>query len=354
MTTERTQPINSNILKACRGEPVSRVPIWIMRQAGRYLPEFLALRADNDFFTVCRTPELCAEITLQPLRRFDLDAAILFSDILVIPQILGMDVQMVKGVGPVLDDPINTPEKFKERITYEPEMLSRVDYIDDCIAEVLKLLDNKVPLIGFAGAPWTLMCYMIEGKGSKSWPTAQSWLHKHKEEAKELIDLIARVVADFLIKQIRAGVHLVQVFESWGDELSPKNFRKYELPALKYIAETVKRETNNEVPIILFIKGVSYLYEELEDSEYDALSIGWTIAPEEARARSTKTLQGNLDPSVLFDTPENIKEEVHEMISRFGPQKYIANLGHGLWPTHDPDHVGAFVDAVHSYEIQNE
>ena len=339
---------NDTILRAARGDETEYAPVWIMRQAGRYLPEYRAKRAMEEFFTVVRTPELAAEITLQPIDRFPLDAAIIFSDILVIPQALGLEVQMIKGRGPVFPDPLGDPADLERLV--EPDIDASLGYVFDAITLTRQQLAGRVPLIGFCGAPWTLMAYMIEGGGSKTFEASKTWLFKYPEASHRLLQTITDVLIKYLIRQIDSGAQLVQVFDSWAGLLSPKAFNTFALPYLLQIAEAVQ-EARPETPKIVFAKGAHYALESLAESPFDVIGLDWTMDPREARRRvaGRAALQGNMDPCLLFADPDTIKNEVKKMIERFGPGGYIANLGHGMMPSHDPDHAGAFIDAVHEY-----
>ncbi|KAJ1526169.1 hypothetical protein ONE63_009328 [Megalurothrips usitatus] len=345
---------NDLLLRAARGEPVDRVPVWIMRQAGRYLPEFREVRSKHDFFTICQTPELAAEITLQPIQRFDLDAAIIFSDILVIPQALGMTVEMRPGVGPVLPQPLETPADLKKLIT-PVNVTEQLGYVFKAITLTRQKLAGKVPLIGFSGAPWTLMGYMIEGGGSKTLSKAKAWLYQHPQSSRDLLKLITDVVVDYLIEQAAAGAQLLQVFESNAEYLGPDLFREFALPCIQDISRRVKAgvkaQNLGDIPMTIFAKGAHYALKELADSGYDVMGIDWTVDPvvaREAVAGKKITLQGNFDPCGLYAPPEEIQKRVKIMVEKFGKTAYIANLGHGIYPDMKPEHAEAFINAVHS------
>ncbi|XP_076759353.1 uroporphyrinogen decarboxylase isoform X2 [Xylocopa sonorina] len=254
MMTETQFPMLKNdlILRAARGESVDRIPIWIMRQAGRYLPEFQEVRAKHDFFTVCQTPALACEVTLQPLKRFDLDASIIFSDILVIPQAMGLNVEMVPGTGPVLSKPLKDPSDLS--LLVQPNVEKDLKYVGDAITLTRHKLEGKVPLIGFTGAPWTLMSYMIQGGGSSTMSKAREWLYKYPEDSHKLLQLITNVIIDYLVMQVKAGAQLLQVFESHSDFLNDELFEKYSFKYLKEISDKVKQrlkeENIPEVPMV--------------------------------------------------------------------------------------------------------
>jgi uroporphyrinogen decarboxylase len=343
---------NDRLLRAARQEPVDCVPVWLMRQAGRYLPEFRELREKYDFFTLCQTPDLAAQITLQPVQRFNVDAAIIFSDILVVPQAMGLQVTMESGTGPVFPQPLRTPDEIGTRLEKNVNVQHKLAYVFEAIKLANKLLNGKVPLIGFSGAPWTLMAYMIEGGGSKSFSTAKSWLYCLPRESHVLLERITTVIIDYLVKQIEAGAHVIQLFESWAGELGPAQFNEFCLPYLVKIAKEIKSRFPS-IPFILFPKGAHYALSNLIASQvFDVLSLDWLVIPREVRrlcGNSTKvTLQGNLDPCALFAPPEKIVALTREMIHGFGCHAYIANLGHGCLPNYNPDHVAAFVHAVHN------
>jgi len=338
---------NDLILRAARREKTERTPVWIMRQAGRYLPEFKQIRADTDFFGVCRTPELSCELTLQPIRRFPLDAAIIFSDILVVPQCLGLEVIMKPGKGPVFPNPLLIPSDIDTRLVV-PNVEKDLSYVFSAITLTRHKLEGKVPLIGFAGAPWTLMAYMVEGEGSKTFSKAKKWLYQFPEASHKLLKKITACTIEYLKGQAKAGAQLLQVFDSWAGELSPEAFDIFCLPYLKEIGEKLK-ESCPHVPLIVFAKGSNYALEKLSKLSYDVVGIDWTIEPKDARAKvgSHVSLQGNLDPCVLYADENVIRIEVEKMIRSCGTQNYIANLGHGLHPEHNPEHVGWFINAVH-------
>ena len=337
------------LLKALKGEPVERPPVWMMRQAGRYLPDYMKLRAKYDFFTRVQTPELATEITLQPVDQIGPDAAIIFSDILVIPQAMGVEVLMEEGRGPLLPVTIKTQADIDQLITNETE--HRLQYVLDALTLTKLELNNRVPLIGFAGAPWTILCYMVEGKGSKSFDKAKQFCFTQPQLAHQLLQKITNVTIQYLNAQIRAGADVVQVFDSWAGMLSPADFSIFAGPYLQQIVSGVTAGT----PVILFAKGSWYAMEELSKTGAAALGLDWCVTPQLARqlTNNSITLQGNFDPSKLLAPIPQIQEEVREMIDAFGPQRYIANLGHGILPNVPVDHAKAFVDAVKGYRGTN-
>lgn len=343
---------NDNVLRAARGEPVDRVPVWVMRQAGRYLPEFQEVRKEHDFFEVCQTPELACEVTMQPLRRFDLDASIIFSDILVIPQAFGMTVEMQPGVGPVFPEPLETPADMA-KLTPDGAV-SRLTYVGEAITMMRHKLDGKVPLIGFTGAPWTLMGYMIEGGGSKTMSKAKSWLKKYPEDSKTLLTLLTNAIVDYLEMQVKAGAQMLQVFESSAEHLSKETFLDIAMPYIKKIRDDlVERLTNqgiSRVPMVLFAKGAGHSLKEQSKLGYDVIGIDWTVDPIEARKEvgPNITLQGNLWPEDMYKSPEEVRALATEMVKKFGKTRYIANLGHGITPKTPIVSMETFVDAVHN------
>ncbi|XP_022196207.1 uroporphyrinogen decarboxylase [Nilaparvata lugens] len=346
--------INDNFLRAVRGEKVDHVPVWIMRQAGRYLPEFRAFREKHNFFEICQTPAYATEVTLQPIRRYSLDASIIFSDILVIPQALGMIVEMRPGVGPVLPEPLVTVDDIQRLEKHIPvDVQEKLGYVAKAITMTRKQLEGKVPLIGFTGAPWTLMCYMIEGGGSKTMSKAKKWIYQWPQETKKLLSLLTDVIVDYLVMQANAGAQLLQVFESNAEYLGPEQFDEFSLPYLKQIAYRVKEMIGSElgtVPMTVFAKGAHYGLEKLGQSGYEVVGIDWTVDPVEARKRvgPNVTLQGNLDPCALYASKETIEKMAKTMVEKFGKHRYIANLGHGIYPDVPPENVEIFINAIQS------
>jgi len=339
---------NDLLLKALRQEEVSRPPVWMMRQAGRYLPEYIELRKKYDFFTRVQTPELACAITLQPIDIVGVDAAIIFSDILVIPQAMGMQVLMEEGKGPSLPITIGTASDV-DKLDSEGAA-ANLKYVYDAISLTKRELNNRVPLIGFAGAPFTLLCYMVEGKGSKGFDKAKSFCFTNPEVASGLLQKITDATIQYLIGQIKAGADVVQVFDSWSGLLGPDDFDRFAAPYLIQIAEAVAPYA----PVILFPKGSNYALDTLaQNKSVSGIGVDWTIRPAAAR-EATKhhvALQGNFDPSKLLLPPKEIRKEVHKMIREFGVQGYIANLGHGIMPHIPVDHAKAFVNAVKEYGV---
>jgi uroporphyrinogen decarboxylase len=336
---------NDLLLKALRGEEVSRPPVWMMRQAGRYLPDYIKLRQKYDFFTRVETPELACEITLQPVDQVGVDAAIIFSDILVIPQVMGMEVLMEEGKGPLLPSVIKNEADIDNLITDATE--ERLSYVMNALSLTKQELNGRVPLIGFAGAPWTLLCYMVEGKGSKTFDKAKQFCFTQPALAHKLLQKITDVTIKYLKAQAVAGADLVQVFDSWSGMLSPADFKIFAQPYLVQIADAVSKD----VPVILFPKGSWYALEDLSHTSAAGLGLDWSVTPSLARQLTGNrlTLQGNFDPSKLLAPIPQIKKEVKEMIDGFGINRYVANLGHGILPNVPVDHARAFVDAVKEY-----
>ena len=358
-------------MKAAKGEVVDKVPVWVMRQAGRYLPEFRQLREKSDFFTMCQTPELACEVTLQPIQRYDLDAAIIFSDILVVPQALGMEVLMKPGVGPVFTKPLASPEDL-ELLQSDEKTVPKLQYVFDAITLTRQKLDGKVPLLGFTGAPWTLMSYMIEGGGSKTQSKAKRWLYTHPAASHKLLQMLTDVNIEYLVQQVKAGAQMLQVFESHAEYLGEDLFNEFALPYLKQISQKVKEKLASlgldVVPMVswsavasalagqpnlftfqtVFAKGGHYALESLNDSGYDVIGLDWTMDPKKARTRTSLTLQGNLDPCALYAPKKDLEAMVKKMGAKFGKTKWIANLGHGIYPDMDPESMETLVNAVHS------
>ena len=339
---------NDLLLRALRGEAVARPPVWMMRQAGRYLPDYIKLRNKYDFFTRVQTPELATEITLQPIDQVGVDAAIIFSDILVIPQAMGLEVLMEEGRGPLLPKTIATAADIDALQT--EGAAENLHYVMKALAITKKELAGRVPLIGFAGAPWTILCYMVEGKGSKTWDKAKQFAYTQPDLAHALLQKITTITIAYLKEQVKAGADTVQVFDSWAGSLSPEDFKTFAQPYLLQIADALKEDA----PVILFPKGTWYALEDLSRSSASGIGIDWTVAPKIARqlAGDRITIQGNFDPARLLAPIPQIQKWVHEMIDGFGTQRYIANLGHGITPNVPVDHAKAFVDAVKSYKQQ--
>jgi len=340
--------MNDLFLRACRREPVERPPVWMMRQAGRYLPEYRAVRARADFLTMVHTPELAARVTLQPVDILGVDAAIIFSDILVVPAAMGMGLTVEEGTGPRFQDPIGSPGDL--------ERLRDVDVERDLgyVLEALRLtraeLRGRVPLIGFAGAPWTLMSYMVEGAGTRTFTRAKRFLVEQPNSAHALLGRLAATVGRFLEAQVAAGAQAVQLFDSWAAALGPRDFREFALP---YLAETVRAARNAGVPVIAFAPGAGWALEEIATATgADVIGVDWQTDAAEARRRLATTpvaLQGNLDPAWLYAPPSEVERRTHAMLEAFGGVGHIANLGHGILPDVPVEHAAAFVRAVQAW-----
>ncbi len=335
---------NDLLIRALNGEQVSRPPVWMMRQAGRYLPDFMKLKHEYDFFTRCRTPELATEITVMPVDQIGVDAAILFSDILVIPQAMNIEVQMKPGFGPYLPDPVNSQQRV-DQVTL-PDVHEELGYVMDAIKMTKKELNDRVPLIGFAGSPWTIFCYAVQGQGSKNFDKAKAFCFTDPKAAHELLQKFTDVTIDYLKAKAEAGVDVVQVFDSWGGMLSPADYQEF---SWKYINQIVEALADH-AKVIVFGKGCWFALEEMANSRADAIGVDWTCTPAYARSKvNGKTLQGNFDPSRLLSPPEEIEKMAHQMVKDFGTQSYIANLGHGILPNIPVENAQAFVNAIKHY-----
>ena len=337
-------------LRALRREPVDMTPVWIMRQAGRYLPEYRATRERaGSFLALAKTPELACEVTLQPLARFALDAAILFSDILTIPDAMGLGLHFVEGEGPKLAHPLRSAADIDRLGVPDPE--ADLGYVMDAVRLIRRELGERAPLIGFAGSPWTLACYMIEGQGSDRFARAKALAWDDAATMHRLLDVVARSVATYLAAQAAAGAQALMIFDTWGGLLAPDMFDEFSLRYLAQIAQNLKVDNAaKHVPLILFSKGANSHLEELADTGCAALGLDWTISLGNARMRvgDSVALQGNLDPAVLHASPAAIRAEVLKALHSFGPYSgHVFNLGHGITPDVDPERLGVLIDAVH-------
>ena len=339
---------NDLFLRALKGETVDRPPVWMMRQAGRYLPEFMELKHKYDFFTRCQTPELASEITVQPIRRYGMDAAILFSDILVIPQAMNVEVEMKPNFGPYLPNPIRDQKSLDKVII--PDVHESLDYVMDAIKMTKEKLNDEIPLIGFAGSPWTILCYMVQGQGSKNFDKAKELCFTQPAVAHELLQKITDTTIAYLKAKVEAGVNAVQVFDSWGGMLSPTDYQEFSLQYINQIVNALKFNA----PVIVFGKGCWFALNDMAKSGASALGVDWTCSARNARYLSGGriTLQGNFDPSRLLSPPEEIKRMVTQMINEFGKDRYIVNLGHGILPNIPIENAKAFIDAVKEYKAQ--
>ena len=336
---------NDLFLKALKGETLERPPVWMMRQAGRYLPDFMTLKAKYDFFTRCQTPELATKITIMPIDQIGPDAAILFSDILVVLQAMQIPVEMKDGIGPWIPDPIRSTDDVAQSII--PDIHEHLGYVLDAAKMTKQALNERVPLIGFAGSPWTLLCYAVQGQGSKNFDIAKGFCFSQPDAAHSLLQKITDTTIAYLKEKVKAGVDAVQIFDSWGGLLSPEDYQIFSWPYIQQIVTALK----NKAPVIIFGKGCWFALNEMGRSGASALGVDWTCSARNARYLSGGqiTLQGNFDPSRLLSPIPKIKKDVHDMISKFGKDKYIVNLGHGILPNIPVDHAKAFVDAVKEY-----
>ncbi|KAG4305926.1 hypothetical protein PORY_000836 [Pneumocystis oryctolagi] len=358
MNPEFPEMKNDLILRAARGEKVERPPVW--RQAGRYLPEYHEIAKDLDFFSKCRSPEIASAITMLPIDRYDgiIDAAIIFCDILVIPQALGMDIEMIDKKGPYFLNPLETPEDI-HRLNVNFDIKKELGYVMEAITLTRKKLNGRVPLFGFSGAPWTLMAYMTRGN-SKGFEKSKAWIYKYPNDCKKLLKYLTDIVIEFLALQVVAGAQIIQVFDSSAGELSSQDFKDFSLPYLGDIAKKLPQRLTELgqplVPMVVFAKGAWYALDWLCDLGYQCISLDWTYDPKEAQKinRGRCTLQGNLDPSILFGDRDTIIQRTKKMIEDFGggKQYLICNLGHGMLPSHHPDALETFLRACLPINIQ--
>jgi uroporphyrinogen decarboxylase len=335
-------------LRACRRQPVPRTPIWMMRQAGRYLPAYRAVRAKSSFLEMCHTPELACQVTLQPIDEYGFDAAILFSDILVTLPGMGIDVTFPEA-GPKIGNPVRTRAEIDALVVPDPEQAT--PYVMEAIRHIKRALADRVPLIGFAGAPLTMLTYAVEGGGSKDYAHTKKLLYGAPEAAHALLDKLARTCATYLEAQVAAGVDCVQLFDSWGGIVSPGDFREYPLRYAKRVIEHLRASPTwraGGVPIIYFVNGCAPYLDDYASSGADVLGVDWRVGIDEVRRRvgDGVALQGNLDPGALFATPGEIRARVADILERAGTVGHIFNLGHGVLPETDPEHVRAMVTAV--------
>ena len=346
---------NDRLLKALLGEPVDVTPVWMMRQAGRYLPEYRATRKQaGDFLALCKSPELACEVTMQPLRRYAFDAAILFSDILTIPDALGQGLYFSEGEGPKFRKVIRSAADVEQ--LPEVNIADELSYVMNAVSVIRKELNGAVPLIGFSGSPWTLATYMIEGGGSKDFRIAKQFMYDNPEAMHLLLEKLADSVTDYLNAQIRAGAQAVQIFDTWGGILTGNAYREFSLNYMtKIVGKLQKENEGRRVPVILFTKNGGQWLESIADSGCDAIGLDWTTEIGDARSRvgDRVALQGNMDPTILYASPAVIREEVATILSSFGSgEGHVFNLGHGITPQVNPDHVSHFVEAVHEHSEQ--
>ena len=345
-----TELKNDTLLRALMREPVDYTPVWMMRQAGRYLPEYRETRAKaGSFMNLCRAPELACEVTLQPLERFPLDAAILFSDILTIPDAMGLGLYFTEGEGPHFERPVRSAADINAIAVPDPE--DELRYVMDAVAVIRRELAGRVPLIGFSGAPWTLATYMIEGGSTKNFAQSKALMFDRPDLMHALLGKVADTVTAYLNAQIARGAQAVMVFDTWGGVLSPSDFREFSLRYMERIVEGLTREADGRpVPVVLFSKGAGQWLDRMAETGCDALGVDWTLDLADARklAGGKVALQGNLDPCTLYASPERIEREVGRVLASYGRGAgHVFNLGHGIHPDTDPDHAAAMVAAVH-------
>ncbi len=341
---------NDRFLKALLKEPVDYTPVWMMRQAGRYLPEYKATRAKaGSFMNLCMNPELACEVTLQPLERYPLDAAILFSDILTIPDAMGLQLRFAEGEGPIFDKPVRSEADVNALPVPDPE--DSLKYVMDAVRTIRRELDGRVPLIGFSGSPWTLATYMVEGGTSKDFAKVKGMMFDRPDLMHKLLDTTAQSVVSYLNAQVAAGAQALMIFDTWGGSLTPRDYKEFSLRYMQQIVAGLTREADGrKVPVILFTKGGGQWLEDMAATGCDGLGLDWTTDIGEARRRvgDKVALQGNMDPSVLYASPERIRQEVAAIMESYGSGSgHVFNLGHGIHQHVDPERAGVFVEAVH-------
>ncbi|MFM7661438.1 MAG: uroporphyrinogen decarboxylase [Bacteroidota bacterium] len=340
---------NDLLLKAAKGKNINRYPVWIMRQAGRILPDYRAVRSSvKGFKDLVKNPELCCEVTLQPVDILDVDAAIIFSDILVVPEAMGLDYEMIEQKGPWFEKTIRSEKDF-ELLSSKVDIEDRLGYVLEAISLTKKELNDRVPLIGFAGAPWTIFCYMIEGKGSKTFSESRKMLYTNRELAHKLLDRITNVTIDYLKAQIAHGADLVQVFDSWAGILSRQQYAEFCIPYLEKICSAI-----SDTPVTIFSKGAILSLPDLAKLNCNTLGLDWNMEIEGVRklVGESKTLQGNLDPCVLYSDRNTIESETKKLLNSFKSTRHIVNLGHGIYPDTDFEKVKIFINTIKSYEIK--
>jgi uroporphyrinogen decarboxylase len=343
---------NDRFLKALLRQPVDRTPVWMMRQAGRYLPEYRATRAQaGDFMSLCKNTELACEVTLQPLERYELDAAILFSDILTIPDAMGLGLYFAEGEGPKFHKPVRTEADIEKLEVIDTA--SDLGYVTDAVAMIRRELNGRVPLIGFSGSPWTLATYMVEGQSSRDFALTKTMLYTQPQVMHQLLEKLALSVIDYLNAQIRAGAQVVQIFDTWGGALSHAAYQEFSLAYMaKIVRGLITHADGREVPVILFTKGGGHWLEAMAATGCHCLGLDWTVDIGSARSRvgDKVALQGNMDPAVLRADPETIEREVASILGSYGNSSvHIFNLGHGITPDIDPANAKAFIEAVHKF-----
>jgi len=346
---------NDRFLKALLRQPVDMTPVWMMRQAGRYLPEYRATRTKaGSFMDLCMNAELACEVTIQPLERYALDAAILFSDILTIPDAMGLQLRFAQGEGPKFDKPIQSAADVNALGVPDPE--GELKYVMDAVRTIRKELDGRVPLIGFSGSPWTLATYMVEGGSTKEFGKVKGMMFDEPQVMHKLLDTLAQSVTSYLNAQIAAGAQAVMIFDTWGGVLTPRDYKEFSLRYMQRIVEGLTRENDGRtVPVVLFSKGAGGWLEAMADTGCNALGVDWTLDLSDARARvgDKVALQGNMDPCVLYSKPERIEQEVKTILESYGHGNgHVFNLGHGIHQHINPENVGVFIDAVHEHSKQ--
>lgn len=346
---------NDLLLRALLRQPVERTPLWIMRQAGRYLPEYREVRAQaGDFMSLCRNPELACEVTMQPLRRYKLDAAILFSDILTVPDAMGLGLYFETGEGPKFKRPVRTASEIRNLPV--PDIAADLGYVTDAVRTIRKELDGRVPLIGFAGSPWTVGTYMVEGRSSRDFKTIKGLASEDPAALDLLLDKVARTTTDYLNAQIESGAQAAMIFDTWGAALEADDYRRFSLASMQKIVDGLIRESDGRrVPVILFTKGAGELLADMVGTGCDALGVDWTTDLATAReyVGDKVALQGNLDPATLRESPEVIRRGVADTLASYGKGPgHVFNLGHGITPDIDPDNLAVLVEAVHELSPQ--
>ncbi len=346
---------NDLLIRALLRQPVSRTPVWIMRQAGRYLPEYRELREQaGDFMSLCSNPELACEVTVQPLRRFALDAAILFSDILTIPDAMGLGLYFETGEGPKFERPVRRAADVHKLAV--PDVADELGYVFEAVSLIRRELDGSVPLIGFAGSPWTVGTYMVEGGSSREFPHILGLAAEQPKLLDQLLDTVARATIDYLNAQIEAGVQAVMIFDTWGGALERDDYRRFSLQRMEQILDGLHRERDGQaIPVILFTKGAGERLTDMAETGCDALGVDWTTDLETARELTADkvALQGNLDPATLRESPAAIEQGVADVLASYGDGPgHVFNLGHGITPDIDPDNLGILVEAVHRLSPQ--
>jgi len=341
---------NDRLLRALLREPVDVTPVWMMRQAGRYLPEYRATRERaGSFMDLCTAPDLACEVTLQPLERYPLDAAILFSDILTIPDAMGLGLTFAAGEGPRFERPVRSQADVDAIGVPDPE--DELRYVIDAVRVIRRELNGSVPLIGFSGSPWTLATYMVEGSGTKEFAKIKGMMFDAPKTLHQLLEKLADSVISYLNAQINAGAQAVMIFDTWGGVLTPRDYREFSLSYMERIVNGLQRENEGRrVPVVLFTKNGGAWLEDMAATRCDALGLDWTIDIAEAKQRvgDRVALQGNMDPCVLYASPERIRAEVATILKSFGQGNgHVFNLGHGIHQHIDPEHAGAFIEAVH-------